>query len=270
MSPELRALRLFLALLLSLVASGCAYFAEIDTAVADQSGPYENRPEDPTVVPTVVGYDEYKDPLEFINRPIFVFNDWLYRYGLSPVSRGYRWLLPATARKHISLVFSNLREPLDGINHLLQGEPKTAGKNFLRFGINSTVGVLGVFDPADRWWELRPDDATYGDTLARYGLGYGAYLVLPVLGPSDLRSGSSLVLDYVTHPVYWFTERSTGGYIRTYGSFHDMTAILEKYPDLVLDTDDDYLFIRNLYLQRVQRDADVLQGAWPSLENAEQ
>ena len=218
-------------------------------------------------MPTVVSYNDYKDPLQWLNRPIFRFNDVSYRYVLSPVGKGYR-KLPQPARKHIGQFFNNLREPLDGVNHLLQGQPAAAGKNLLRFGINSTLGLLGLFDPAASQWGLEHQPATFADTLTTYGAGYGAYLVLPILGPSDLRNGTSLLFDYLAHPVYFVTDRTTGSVVRAADSFQELAPILERYPDLVGEVDDPYLFVRNFYLQQVQRDADLRRHGLQVFEKA--
>lgn len=223
----------------------------------DQPGPYEQLAADE---PTVVAYENYQDPLESFNRAIFKFNDVSYRYFLSPLAKGYRKITPQPLNKGISNFFLNLREPLFSVNNLLQAEPVDSGKSLLRFGINSTVGLFGLFDPADAWFNLPRDKTSFGDTLAVYGVGYGAYLVLPLAGPSDFRSGSSIVLDYFLHPLNYLDDERTATTLKIFDRFQDNASMLDAYPQMAAETEDPYIFLRNLYLQRLQRDADALRG----------
>lgn len=224
---------------------------------ADQPGPYEQLDKDE---PTVVAYEDYEDPLESFNRAMFKFNDVSYRYFLSPLAKGYRKVTPQPVNKSIGNFFLNLREPLFLINKLLQAEPADSGKSLLRFGINSTVGLLGLFDPADAWFDLPREKTSFGDTLAVYGVGYGAYLVLPIAGPSDFRSGSSIVFDYFLHPLNYLDDERTATGLKLFDRFQDNASMLDAYPEIAAESEDPYRFLRNLYLQRLQRDVDDLRG----------
>ena len=224
---------------------------------ADQPGPYEQLDENE---PTVVAYENYADPLESFNRAMFKFNDVSYRYFLSPLAKGYRKVTPRPINNSIGNFFLNLREPLFLVNKLLQAEPADSGKSLLRFGINSTIGLLGFFDPADAWFNLPREKTSFGDTLAIYGVGYGAYLVLPLAGPSDFRSGSSIVLDYFLHPLNYLDDERTATALKLFDRFQDNASMLDAYPNIAAETEDPYVFLRNLYLQRLQRDADELRG----------
>lgn len=232
--------------------------SQIESIQADQPGPYQRLDKDEA---TVVAYDDYADPLESFNRAMFKFNDVSYRYLLSPLAKGYRKITPKPVNTGISNFFLNLREPLFFINKLLQAEPLDSGKSLLRFGINSTIGLLGLFDPAESWLKLPREKTTFGDTLAIYGVGYGAYLVLPVAGPSDFRSGSSIVLDYFFHPLNYLEDEGTATGLKLFDRFQDNASMLDSYPKMVAEADDPYLFLRNLYLQRLERDADALRDA---------
>lgn len=125
--------------------------------------------------PTVVTYppEMFKDPLEFVNRPIFVFNDFSYRYALIPVSKGYLKAVPKQIRSCASNVFSNIREPLNTVNHIFQLNGKFMLTSLARLLINSTAGLLGLFDPADAWLHIEERRTDLNDTLAVYGAGYG-------------------------------------------------------------------------------------------------
>lgn len=247
---------------LALLLSGCAQNQQKSRTDAEKSqnestleGPYTRGDDDGA---TVVSYSEYRDPIQPINRVFFKFNDVLYRYALSPLGRGYIKVTPEPVDRSLGNFFNNLREPLFSINHLLQGQFKESGKSLVRLGVNSTLGLLGLFDPADRWLALERDKTTFGETLATYGVGYGAYFVIPVLGPSSLRDGATMAFEYLGHPVHYLLESPDSTAYFVFEGFHDLADTLEKYPDIVKDTKDPYTFIRNFYLQRLMRDDDAL------------
>lgn len=234
-----------------LTLGACTSVDTSDTA----PGPYEID-EHP---PSVVAYDDYRDPLEWLNRPIFTFNDITYTYVLTPISRGYQAITPAPIDSSIGNFFNNMREPLYFINNLFQGKPAASGKSLLRFGINSTLGLLGLFDPADAWWDINREETTFGDTLAYHGVGYGLYVVLPLLGPSDLRDGTSTVFEYFAHPLRHIEDQDAASVLLIVDGFHDKIPWLARYPKVVNEAEDPYIFVRNLYLQGIQRDADALR-----------
>lgn len=211
--------------------------------------------------PTVIGYEDYSDPLEYvINRPFFWFNDKLYRYFLSPVSQGYDFIMPEVAFNGVSNFFSNLREPLYSVNYLLQAKPGRSGKSILRLVINSTLGILGFFDPAEAWMGLEKERTTLSDTLALYGLGYGAYIIVPILGPSDIRDITSMASEYLTHPLNYIEDTKTARYLFVYEGFHDQVPRLSNYSEILAQADDSYIYVRNLYLQGILRDAQAMRN----------
>ena len=122
------------------------------------------------------------DPLETFNRGMFWFNDKLYFYLLKPIARGYRWIAPEPFRVAIGNVFSNLATPVRVINAGLQGKLGNTGNELVRFGTNSTLGILGMFDPAKQHFGLAKKNEDTGQTLGHYGIGPGPYLVLPSFG----------------------------------------------------------------------------------------
>jgi phospholipid-binding lipoprotein MlaA len=221
-----------------------------------------------TIEPTVVSYPAeksgqgvsfsenaaFEDPLEFINRPIFAFNDKLFEYVLIPAAKGYTKVVPDPVRNSVGNFFSNIREPLNALNQLFQGDVGDSGKSVGRFLINSTVGILGFFDPATSWFEIDEKVSTINDTLVNYDVGYGSYLVLPILGQSDLRNGFSTITESVFHPIQYATENPETLYIQAYGGFHAFTPEAPTYEQLRSETDDPYIFFRNLYMQSMLRD----------------
>ena len=144
------------------------------------------------------------DPLEPLNRAIFRFNrgvDWLI---LDPITSGYRFLVPAPARRGIQRAFHNLNSPVIATNLLLQGRAKEAGITLGRFAANTTLGVVGVFDYADDVIGWKRTDADFGQTLAVYGVPTGPYLVVPLFGPSNTRDAFGNVVDQVMDPLTYF------------------------------------------------------------------
>jgi phospholipid-binding lipoprotein MlaA len=238
-----------------LVVAGCSAVPKRAEVVAlDQPGPYENLDQEEATVVTV---DEYQDPLEGFNRSMFYFNDKAYRYFLTPLAKGYLKITPKPVNRSIGNFFFNLREPLFCINNLFQARPAASGKSLLRLGINSTLGLLGLFDPADAWWNLEREKTTVGDTLAFYGVGYGAYIVFPLAGPNDLRSSSSIVLEYFLHPLNYLDDKKTATSLKLFSYFQDKASTLDNYEPVLDEAVDPYIFTRNLYLQGLVRDAEA-------------
>jgi phospholipid-binding lipoprotein MlaA len=194
------------------------------------------------------------DPLESINRPIFVFNDHLDRYLLKPVAEGYRFVLPDPAERGVSNFFDNLQDFNGTLNALLQWRLPEAARNGGRFLLNTSFGVLGLFDVAtpmgvDRY---RTD---FGHTLARWGAPEGAYLVVPLFGPRTVRSGLGNIVD-----TYGSLETQVDD-VRTRNTLYALDIVdsrvrLLKAEELI--TGDRYIFIRDAYLQ--QRRALVTEG----------
>ena len=215
-------------------------------------GPYELAAEQN--IPSVVSYQPPEDTLRFINEPIFKFNDIAYRYVLSPLASGYENIVPEPVDKSISNFFYNLREPLYAINHLLQGDIRSSGKSIARVLINSTVGVLGLFDAADNLVDVERNKTTFGDTLASYGVGYGTYVVLPLLGPSDLRDTASLTFNYFAHPLNYINDDEVATQLLLADGVQAQIPILAQYPNVLADVENPYEFVRNLYMHNLLRD----------------
>ncbi|MCO6412228.1 MAG: VacJ family lipoprotein [Thiogranum sp.] len=146
---------------------------------------------DPDVIYAV---QEVYDPWEGFNRRVYKFNYRFDRYLFLPAVRAYKFVTPDFVEDGVHNFFMNVSEITNFINSVLQARPKSAGITLSRFAINSTVGILGLFDPATRWGiERLPED--FGQTLGRWGVGNGPYLVLPIFGPSNLRDTTGLFTD---------------------------------------------------------------------------
>ncbi len=139
------------------------------------------------------------DPLQSFNRRIHNFNNNADKAILKPVAKGYTRVAPKRVRKSVSNFFQNLSEPLYGVNNLLQGKVDRTLISAYRFIVNSTAGVGGLFDVVDHFYNIKPSKEDFGQTLAAWGVNPGPYLVLPFIGPSNLRDGFGFVVDRVSY-----------------------------------------------------------------------
>ena len=144
--------------------------------------------------------EEASDPLEPVNRLIYRFNDKVDRFALKPLAQGYEKAVPTPVRRSVHNFFSNLWEPRTIVNDLLQGKFEQGLQDTLRFAFNTTAGIGGLFDVATPM-QLPRHREDFGQTLGRWGIGEGWYLVLPILGPSNVRDAVSLFPDYALDPV---------------------------------------------------------------------
>ena len=186
-----------LALALPLV-QGCALLSGSED-VAAPSLPIEERGDDWPVLPREGGADEYDDPLEDVNRVFFYVNGALDFLFLEPIALFYRGMMPTDARHAVSRAFTNLAEPVVATNHLLQGESTRSATTLGRFAVNSTVGVAGLFDVAADVG-LTAVDTDFGQTLHRYGIADGPYLVLPIFGSHTVRDAVGFGVDGLLDP----------------------------------------------------------------------
>ena len=188
-----------------------------------------------------------QDPWEGFNRRVFVFNDTLDQYLLRPAAKGYQFVTPELVETGIGNVFSNLFEIRNVFNDVLQWKWKQAGNDGGRFLVNSTLGVVGIFDLAQHIGMPRSDGEDFGQTLAVWGVQSGPYLVIPFLGPSTLRDGLVKPLDTMADPVSYIDYVPTRN--SSYGvRLVDDRAGLLKTEDLM--SGDRYTFIRDAFLQR--------------------
>ncbi|MBQ0720835.1 MAG: VacJ family lipoprotein [Gammaproteobacteria bacterium] len=197
----------------------------------------------------VVAGADPTDPLEGYNRAMFSFNDKADRWVLKPVAKGYRAVTPDPVERGVSRMFSNLGEVLNIVNDLLQGKVGQAGNDGGRLLINSTIGLAGFFDVARHAGLLKSDGEDFGQTFGVWGLGEGAYVVLPFLGPSTLRDAPGLLLDGVFQPIGEIDHVPTRNQIYGVQVVSGRADLLEAEK---LIKGDRYTFIRDVYLQRRQ------------------
>ena len=148
------------------------------------------------------GANDIADPYEGFNRKMFAFNNGLDKYALDPAATAYKTVTPEFARDRVTDFLRNLRGPVIFANDVLQGEPDRAGTTFARFGINTTIGLLGLWDAATHMGLDRHNE-DFGQTLAVWGVESGPYLVLPVLGPTTPRDLTGFGVDRAIDPLTW-------------------------------------------------------------------
>jgi len=191
-----------------------------------------------------------RDPFERVNRNIYAFNDGFDRYLAKPVAQAYVWAVPRGIRLCINSGFYNILEIRNAVNDLLQAKAAGAATDTGRLAINSTMGMLGCFDVATRMGlERRSED--FGLTLARWGIDTGPYLMLPFLGPSDVRDGIGLVPDNFMNPLVYVSMQPIDRYAVTAVSLVDTRAELLDATKLIDQAAlDRYQFTRDAYFQR--------------------
>jgi phospholipid-binding lipoprotein MlaA len=188
------------------------------------------------------------DPFEPANRQLYAFNSGIDRAALKPVAKGYEAGVPKWVRTSVTNFFENLDYPLTIVNQLLQGKLKEAGQDTLRFTLNTTLGLGGLFDPA-RDANLPRHDEDLGQTLGRWGVPPGPYLMLPFLGPSHLRDLPSVVVARFLGPFYWY-DYGNERWFALGLSLVDKRARLLPLDAALQRTYDPYGFIREAYSQR--------------------
>ncbi|MBU0481151.1 MAG: VacJ family lipoprotein [Proteobacteria bacterium] len=156
--------------------------------------------------------EQVYDPLEPVNRFFFTFNDKLYFWLLRPVARGYSFVVPEPARECVGNFFRNLKMPARFVNSLLQGKIAESGTEVTRFVINSTAGVVGLWDPARNWFDLKPSPEDMGQTLGKFGIGEGVYICWPFFGPSNVRDSIGMAGDYFLDPFSYLAFNDEEGF----------------------------------------------------------
>lgn len=195
--------------------------------------------------PALRAAEAVSDPWEPLNRKTFAFNEFLDRHFLKPVAEGYQAVTPEPVDTSVTHFFSNLREVPSFVNHVAQARPRDAATDLGRFVINSTVGVLGLFDVASTLG-VEQKRSDFGLTLGRWGIGSGPYVMLPFLGPSSLRDATGQAMDVFSYPVFYLESQSEIP-MRALEIVDGRADLLETEK---LITGDRYVFLRNLYLQR--------------------
>jgi len=189
------------------------------------------------------------DPIEPFNRAMYHFNDKFYFWILKPVAQGYKFLVPTPLRTGVKNFFYNLITPVRMVNCILQGKFYSAGTEFTRFVINSTVGMLGFVDPAQNYPMLKAKEEDLGQTFGNYGIGNGFYIVWPFLGPSTLRDTVGMTGDLFLNPVNYVRPAEAALGITAYEKVNTTSFYIGDYEAIKEASLDPYSAIRNAYIQ---------------------
>ena len=202
--------------------------------------------------------DEIFDPLEPVNRAIFSFNNFADKIVLEPAAKGYK-KLPSPIQSGIGNFLNNLKLPLVVVNQILQGQGKNAAESSGRFIVNSTAGLFGLIDVAEKIG-LEKTQEDFGQTLATWGVGDGFYIVLPIFGPSNVRDTAGMILTYTTDPINAYAVREGEAWLlplRTATNAIDQRSkIIDEVNALRNNSIDYYAAVRSSYYQN--RKAAVL------------
>jgi phospholipid-binding lipoprotein MlaA len=195
---------------------------------------------------------EIYDPYEAENREVHAFNKSVDRALLRPAGKGYTAVVPDDIETLISRFSFNLSIPRSVVNNALKGDMRSATEDFYRFTVNSTLGLGGFFDPATELNMPGASDADFGQTLHAWGVPQGAYIELPIFGPSSERDAAGRFVDFFTNPLeyiiptpesYYVTGASIASRVGERGRFAD------TFDSILYDSADSYAQARSLYLQ---------------------
>ena len=189
------------------------------------------------------------DPFSGLNRRVYAFNDTADKVVLRPVAKAYTEVVPDPARNSVNRFFNNLGEPLNIVNNLLQGKVDGALDSTYRFTVNSTIGVLGLFDVAKTYnVERKPED--FGQTLAAWGVKPGPYLMIPFWGPSSLRDTLGFAVDNgLYYPINEISDDTAARASLSVVRFVDNRAGLIGSDEILDKQLDPYLFLKDAYDQ---------------------
>lgn len=213
----------------------------------------------------------YNDPFESMNRTTFAFNDVLDRGVFIPVAQGYRAAVPKPLRTGVRNFLTNLREPINAANQLLQGDVEGFSTDTMRLLVNTTFGFGGLIDVADTAG-LKHEHEDFGQTLGVWGVPHGPYWVAPVFGPNSLRDHTGNLVDLYADPVRFYLynmDQEGWGYGRTAAVFIDKREeLLDTLSDLRKGAIDYYATIRSANYQRreaLMHDQDPQAYAAPAI-----
>ena len=222
-----------------------------DATLLDRPVPAASAPR--SVVPPAAGepgeLEDY-DPWEKFNEKAFEFNRRMDKYALKPVAMGWKTVVPEPAGIMIANAFDNLNVVPRVVNNLLQGKWNGAGREVSRFLINSTAGVGGLFDPAKDVWHITKSPADFGQTLGKWGIGPGPYLVLPFMEPLTVRDGIGKVIDRTIDPLTYVVPLIPALSLMAGNRVNERALndeLFAAFDDNVIDA---YAAVRNGYLRR--------------------
>ena len=205
------------------------------------------------------------DPLEPLNRVVFKVNDKADEYVATPLAKGYRAVTPQPVRTAVTNFYSNLADVGNTVNNLLQGKGVDAAESFMRVAVNSVLGIGGLIDIATPAG-IGKHSQDFGLTLGVWGVPAGPYLVLPLFGPSSVRDGVGLYVNFQLSPTTWVNDEGVKWGLWGLGFLDARTNALGATDLLSLAALDKYSFVRDAYRQRRQY---LIQGGGGKLPDYE-
>lgn len=189
------------------------------------------------------------DPIYYFNYAMFNVNDFLYFYAMKPIAQGYGFIIPTPVRSGINNFFYNLLFPVRFVNNIFQGKGSAAGNEFTAFFVNSTVGILGFNNFAQKHMDIKLHDEDLGQTLGSYNIGDGFYIVLPLLGPSTLRDAVGRAGDWFITPINYATPWELSWGLWGTDKINRTSFRIGDYEALKEASLDPYVAIKNAYIQ---------------------
>jgi len=215
---------------------------------------------------SLTNHKEINDPLNEYNRIMTSFNDTMFTYTINPISELYATITPEPIRQSVANFIHNIQFPIRLTNNLFQGKFKNSSDELERFIVNTTIGLAGLFDPASIYMHIPTHNEDFGQTLGYYGVGAGFHIVLPFLGPSNMRDVLGLTADAYMSPLQYQKGLKKYKIPNNYGqaigiySFEKLnqnSLHLGAYESLKKDAIDLYPFLRDIYEQK--RTADIAE-----------
>jgi phospholipid-binding lipoprotein MlaA len=213
----------------------------------------------------IADYQQTNDPLEPTNRVFYAINNGLDTVILRPAAQAYRFVVPGRVREGLHNVLSNIGTPVQLTNDILEGKPRRAGDTTMRFLINTTAGVFGIFDFATKLGYPN-HDADFGMTMASYGVPEGPFLFLPVLGPTDPRDAAGFGIDIAMDPFTWVGGSHDTGLTVFNWSRYGLNAVdsrervLDAIDQIKKTALDPYATFRSLYRQHRHAQIEELRN----------
>lgn len=190
---------------------------------------------------------EVFDPLSGYNRFMTNVNDKVYVHVINPVASGYRDFVDVSVRSSVENFFENLLFPVRFVNNLLQGKFKNSAEELFRFVVNTTLGVGGFGDAGEDIFGIKAHHEDFGQTLGFYGVGSGFPIVLPFLGPSNLRDTIGLGGDYFLTPISYMDSAYLSTVLKGYDKFNTLSFHVQEIETLKKGAVDLYPFLQNFY-----------------------
>lgn len=195
--------------------------------------------------------DQVADPIEGWNRLMFQFNDTLWIYALRPITMGYEAVVPESGRLMIKDFFHNITTPVRLVSSLLQADLEKSGREAARFGINTVMGGLGLFDVADLHFDMKKTNEDVGQALGSYGIGHGFYIVWPLFGPSSPRDTVGRVGDWFLNPLTYVPEEQWPNIgVKSLQGINTFSFRREEMDELREAAIDPYIALRDFYIQK--------------------